>query len=346
MRKRFLLRVLEFPLFYRKWYISPEDLKDRNFIPFYVMIAVYLILLAFDKYASVSQWNIHVNPKRFDLWYFLTEINVLRTYLRLLVLPIDQNHNYDYPVVQNIFDGEFLFSLLLLIVLTFGAVRSFNKERLLSFCVVWFFVALSVETMSVVFGNRGVIYEHWLYLPMVGFALFLVIMISKITKDKVGFKGLLIVIIVFMGLAAYNRNKIWRTETGLWQDVADKAPNSSFAYFALGVAYERKENFPKAKESYEKAISMKPDDVKAHSNLAVVLYKMGDDPSALKHWKRAIALEPSNPVLYKNLGYFYYEKNDCVKALEYYHKAVELKVDHQDVASYIEECQKCPNCRK
>jgi len=46
--------------------------------------------------------------------YLLTQFSVIVTYLRLLILPINQNLDYDYPVFHSLFTPRVLFSFLLL----------------------------------------------------------------------------------------------------------------------------------------------------------------------------------------------------------------------------------------
>ncbi len=49
--------------------------------------------------------------------YFLTEVRVIVTYLRLLFFPVDQNLNYDYPLFTSFFDLPVLLSFVFLFLL-------------------------------------------------------------------------------------------------------------------------------------------------------------------------------------------------------------------------------------
>ena len=111
--------------------------------------------------------------------YFLTELNVVRTYVRLLFLPVNQNFDYDYPLshemdTKTLLSGVFLLCLLVLAVLTY---RSY---RIVSFGILWFFIALSVESSLIPIGH--VIAEYRLYLASVGFV-FLVTVLIYTTAD-------------------------------------------------------------------------------------------------------------------------------------------------------------------
>ena len=104
--------------------------------------------------------------------YFLSQFSVLCTYLRLLIFPINQKLDYyDYPVAKSLFEFRALISFLFLSSLLGAAIFWIKKNRLLSFCVFWFFITLSVE--SSIIPIKDIIFEHRMYLPMAGCALFL-----------------------------------------------------------------------------------------------------------------------------------------------------------------------------
>jgi len=115
------------------------------------------------------------------LEYLFTQLNVLRTYVRLLFIPVRQNLDYDYPIAHHLFSGSTPFSCLLFIGMAVGTGILFRKERFLFLGAFWFFLALAVET-----GRRlsFVIFEHRLYLPMVGFALFVPFACARIVSLK------------------------------------------------------------------------------------------------------------------------------------------------------------------
>ena len=107
--------------------------------------------------------------------YLLTSFNVLWTYVRLLILPINQNLDYDYPIAKTLFEFPTLLSLLGHVALV-GAAFWFYKKRgwqLIFFGVAWFYIALSpVQSFVPVI---DIIFEHRLYVPSIGFFLVFVV---------------------------------------------------------------------------------------------------------------------------------------------------------------------------
>jgi hypothetical protein len=141
---------------------------------------------------SLSRWE-----------YLCTQFSVIVTYLRLLVLPVNQNLDYDYPINHSLLGPRAFLSLLLLLALFCLAVWLWRKStmtrdqgpgtgnseavppilpdsrlqvsglrsqvpefRLAAFGILWFFITLAVE--SSIIPIIDVIFEHRVYLPSPG----------------------------------------------------------------------------------------------------------------------------------------------------------------------------------
>jgi hypothetical protein len=101
--------------------------------------------------------------------YLLTSFNVIWTYFRLLVLPISQNLDYEYPIAQTLFEFPTLISFLGHIAVVSTAFWLYRKKGwlLIPFGLAWFYVTLSpVQSFVPV---MDVIFEHRIYLPSIGF---------------------------------------------------------------------------------------------------------------------------------------------------------------------------------
>ena len=137
--------------------------------------------------------------------YFLTQLNVLCTYLRLFFFPVRQTLDYDYPVSNSLLDPKTFACALLLLGLAASGVFFLKKNRLISFSIFWFFLTLSVE--SSIIPIKDVIFEHRMYLPLAGFAVILPALIFFMMKN-VRYAAIAgsIVVAVLSGLT-YARNR-------------------------------------------------------------------------------------------------------------------------------------------
>ena len=145
--------------------------------PFMLAIFIIPITMFFTVSGhSISSQEIEMSFRR-SIEYFLkqylsTQFRVVCTYIRLVFLPINQNLDYDYSISKSIFEWPAFLSFLFLMAILFFAQRLFLKYRLLSFSIFWFFLTLLPE--SSLFPIQDVIFEHRLYLPLVGYSIFLV----------------------------------------------------------------------------------------------------------------------------------------------------------------------------
>jgi tetratricopeptide (TPR) repeat protein len=186
--------------------------------------------------------------------YFLTQLRVVLTYIRLLILPINLNLDYDYPLYHSLFEPAVLASLVMHIVIlcmaTFLLMQSSRHlktgnqaagiiMRLSSIGVFWFYVALSVE--SSIIPIRDVIFEHRIYLPSIGFFMVTASCIAGIAlfgiKYRIAAWGLVSILCLVFTLTTIARNKVWGDVLVMWLDVSNKSPNKARGKYNVGDLY-------------------------------------------------------------------------------------------------------------
>jgi hypothetical protein len=111
--------------------------------------------------------------------YFLTQLHVIMHYIKLLFIPANLNLDYDWPITRNI-DLLTAVFFIFLSGLIIAAVLLFKRSKLVSFGIIWFFLTLSITSSFIVIYDF--IFEHRLYLPSVGFAVIMAVVISKLSS--------------------------------------------------------------------------------------------------------------------------------------------------------------------
>jgi tetratricopeptide (TPR) repeat protein len=182
--------------------------------------------------------------------YLLTQLRVVATYLRLLVVPVGQNLDYDYPISHSLTEPLVAAALLLHLILLGGAVLLYRRSqafqgedaatgitrRLASLGIFWFYLTLSVESSLIPI--RDVINEHRLYLPSLGFfmtvaavAAYCGLYRDLLRRVVIGMTALLCLTLT---VATVQRNRVWGSTITLWQDVLKKSPGKARAHYNLG----------------------------------------------------------------------------------------------------------------
>jgi hypothetical protein len=135
------------------------------FLP-WVLAAYILSLHAGSTSSGFSMSGINgITP-----WtYLLTSFNAIWTYIRLLILPVNQNLDYDYKLATTLFEFPTFLSFIGHIAVAGTAFWAYKRKGwlLAPFGVAWFYMVLS-PTQSFV-PVLDLIFEHRLYLPSVGF---------------------------------------------------------------------------------------------------------------------------------------------------------------------------------
>ena len=257
------------------------------------------------------------------LQYLLTEFRVIVTYIRLAFLPLNQNLDYDYRISHSLFEWPVLISLVFLAAVLFFAKKLFSKHRLLSFSILWFFLTLMPESSFLPI--KDVIYEHRLYLPLVGFSLFLAGGMSRLFgRNTVVLLITLSVVTGFNSFLTCQRNKIWLNDFTLWDDTVKKSPHKARPYNNRGYASGEQGRFTQAMSDFDKAIDLDPDYAEVYKNRGVIEEKQNDLGPALSDFSRAIALRPRFAEAYTNRGAIYAGQNNLGPALADFSKVIAL----------------------
>lgn len=267
-------------------------------------------------------------PGLSPLEYLLTQFRVLVTYLRLLILPLNQNVDYDYPVAHGLLEPSVVASLALLVGLFLLAVRLFRRHRLISFCMFFFFIALLPE--SSVIPIRDVIFEHRLYLSMAAFGFLgaagLYHLVGTKSVRLMAAAGLLL--IACYAALTFARNAAWTERLALWDDTVKKSPGKARPYFNRGYVYQDKGQFERAIADYSRAIELRPDYAQAYSVRGTAYAETGAPDLALADFDKALSIDPQDHEAYVNRAAVNSGKGFFDLALADLEKAEEIKPDY------------------
>jgi hypothetical protein len=225
--------------------------------------------------------------------YLYTQAGVILRYLRLVVLPYGQVFDYDWPVVAS-FRAALFPGLVLLSCAALGAFAG-RRSRLYPFAVLWVFATLA-PTSSIV-PIADVIAERRMYMPLVGIALLVALLISDVAaayrrrRMRVAWIwATSLVALLLFGGAAWARNRVWNDPLTLWQDTVRKQPGNPRAHTNLGIRYLQRGNVHEARLALETALDLIAADESTHAiprhgafaatHLALAYLELGDAVAA------------------------------------------------------------------
>ena len=226
----------------------------------------------------------------------MTEMRVLIFYLSLVFFPHPSRLNleHDFSISTSLIHPlSTLPSLGLIIGLIVFALYMARKERLISFCILWFFITHLIESTII---PLELVYEHRNYVPSM-LILFLVIVISyRFTKLRYANLVIPCLLIIVFSLWTHQRNALWANRVQFYEDCVSKTPNFWRVWDSLGLAYFTDWQDEKAIEAFKKSISLRDNIWWPHQNLANALNRQGRHQEALDHLmitRNLLANDPS-----------------------------------------------------
>jgi len=262
--------------------------------PFITLAAFYIHLRgtvlnfsnSFNFYNAANPFTTHISIR------LMTFFKVMVQYTGFLFFPYQLRVEREFPWAQSPLEWDVIAGGLLVGFMLYCAFKYWKKKPLISFGIGWFFVAIA-PTSNVLVPINSVIYEHFLYMPMIGIALIVAYLSLEWAEKRNLIPTLLkiftVIILVFCAINIH-RNLDWRTSIGF----------------------------------YEQLVTYRPDDYRVINNLGMEYANNGIHDKALKTYLKAIALDPKNPVAYHNIAGTYRDTGHIDLALENFHKAIEL----------------------
>ena len=298
--------------------------------PYFAVVITYGIL-RLTVLNFLDTLNFYTEPniysENLDVRIF-TFLPILWEYLKLLIVPTGLHMERSAIVYTSLFQWPVWLIFLGLIGLLVW-LKHLYKNKTTAFHI-WFFGAalffIPLGPVSGITPINALIYEHWLYLPMVGFWLIISFYMVKLLdyQDSTFLKiqGRILVtvaLVVYFSFFAYQsvqRNLLWGNQLAFYLDILKYEPDSSRINNNVGNIYYNKKDLENAEKYYTIAASQKDIFAEPHFNLGTMLQSRGDIYGAIKLYEKAIEINPNFYYPYQNLSVIYAQQGNFTKAIE------------------------------
>jgi protein O-mannosyl-transferase len=321
--------TLPFFIFLYEWYffqdVSLKWLKRNSIYLFGFLFVVILIVFFYLDGHPIEKILSAYNHRDFTLWQrMLTEFRVVVYYISLLIFPHPMRLNllHDFTISHSFIDPTTtLLSFIVIAGMMVTAIWLAKRERLLSFCILWFLGNLIIESSVI---GLEIIFEHRTYLPSIFFILIIIVSVRRLINSKWLGAVLLCTVAIIFSIWTYQRNIVWSDDISLWEDVVKKSPNIARSQNNLGDTLMKRGHIDEAMDHFLRALQIDPDYTEAQNNLGVVLARNGNLDDAIEHYRTALNIKPGYSDAYYNLGNALARKGDAKAAIYNYRKALEF----------------------
>jgi len=181
-----------------------------------------------------------------------------------------------------------------------------KRRGLAVFGLLWFALFL---LPGLVFSDPSLftgvaLYEHRLYLPLIGVIVLLLECARGRADKKVYWAAGAVVIIVF-SLLTFVHLDIFRDRLSFWQGAADASPHHPLAHRNLGAMYYLAGDLGPAEREYLITLKLNPAEPMAHNNLGLVYMNTGKMKQAEEEFVQELRLNPNYDNALFNLGLLY-----------------------------------------
>jgi len=305
-----------------------------------------------------------------SLEYALTQSEVILYYLRLAFWPHPLCLDYAWPVAQRVSDVTA--RLIVIVGLLLAVVWLLRRKPWLGFLGAWFFIILAPTSSFV--PTADPLFEHRMYLPLAA-VIVLVVLAGYVAISRLSKRGslsvshgsrlmavLVVAVVAALGYQTVRRNQDYRSELGMWRDIAHKRPNNARGRYSLGTALLNRNDLSGAVRELRAAMRADPKFAPAPYNLSHALARKGlvdeaiqasgkavdVDPrligarvhladlllastdrinEAIHHYREALRMDPKLAGVHENLGKALYRQGEIEEAVQSFRRAVSLRPD-------------------
>jgi tetratricopeptide (TPR) repeat protein len=265
-------------------------------------------------------------------------LRALGDYGRLMVWPsnlhmertvFDPDSLQDSPGWRNNVQVEYLSMLGLGVaaILGFGACRKGRARPLRAFGAVWFI--LTYLPISNLIELNATVAEHWLYLPSVGFLIFVSGCLLELPRQAMKWVPA-IAVLALLGLGARTvvRSSDWADPETFYRRTLAAGGTSLRVALNLGQVYSARGQHAKAEALFRRVLKISPDYPIARTNLGDALFCQGkvEEANAVfaeasKAAEQARKEHPRTWIAALNMAHVYYKEQKAEAALAVLDKA-------------------------
>lgn len=278
--------------------------------------------------------------------YLITQPLVMCHYILTYFIPYNLSADTDWSAFESIADYRAILGIVGVGALIYLALKTSHKKetKLISFGLLWFFISLLPSSSVLPFAE--VLNDHRCFIPYMGLTMAFVFgtkyvletYCPSIVTSKKGPSIITLFIILFLFANAYGvhqRNKVWKDELSLWQDVTLKSPKNGRGHMNYGLALMAQGDYTKAEISFTKALEYVPNYSSIYTNMGILKNAIGDKESAEKYFQKSLSLRDANHKTKYFYGRYLFQNGQLKEAIDQFKEISLIVPNYLETNEYI-----------
>jgi len=340
-------------------FVIPKIFKVLLFLIAVLGLVSYMVMYGPNQYLPTEQREIfaYENPLFYesDIWVNIaTGFYSLLIYLKLLVYPhpLVFYYGFNHIPIVSMTNVWVIFSVILHIALFVFALLGLRQKRLISFAILYYLATISIFA-NIVIPIPGIVGERLLFMPSLGFSIFLGLVVYRllslsvfdklIVKNKIKILVVTMIILIPYSYKTIARNFNWKDHLTLYLHDIPYLENSLHANSLVAShllrdinpnpvnAEEKEENTKKlnlAIKHFNQVLFLDPNDKRTLNNLGTIYYDFYKEyDKAIPYFQKALKVDSSFSYAWFNKGYCYEQLGNHHNAKFAYQQAMKIKND-------------------
>ncbi len=236
-------------------------------IPFIILAAIFGILAIKAQAAGDALHDT-------DSYEFYKRIGfagyAFTQYLFKLLIPAGLSAIYPYPdIITRSVPPVYWLYMIPAILSVYAFFYYLKRSKTITFCIAFFIINIFLLLQLIPVGS-AILADRYTYIPSIGNYLLLSYLlyelISRFKKQKTMVYGIAGLYLIVIGVASFERCKVWNNSLSLWDDTLEKSPKAVVAWNNRGSIKDKDKKHKEAIDDFTRAIVLKPDYTHAFYN--------------------------------------------------------------------------------
>jgi tetratricopeptide (TPR) repeat protein len=216
-----------------------------------------------------------------------------------LIWPVGLSTFYDFPAVAHPTLKNFILPAIFDVCAAVALLVGVRRSHAAAFSAVWLVLPLIPPSFFCVFVGIDSPHDRYLYLPSVGLAILIALVLKKVWRGAPRWQGMPVSLLAaalclaaVLSFATVTQSSYFRDDLTFYAYNHSRAPHNPAVESDYGAALAERGLYGPALEKFADVVNHNPNYWAAIYDLGLTYYKMGNLPEAEKYFLQAIRINP------------------------------------------------------